>query len=92
MIGMTPGQDPAEHERAHELSDNQRRRRLVGGAADADDEEAEAGAGQRCTGEVEGMFGARRLRQRLHADQQCNDAERQVDREQPGPGPESEDA
>jgi hypothetical protein len=55
----------------------------VGGAADADDEQAKGAGGQRGAGKIEGVGGARRRRQRLEADPKRDQAEGNIDGEQP---------
>lgn len=55
------------------------------GAADAGDEQAEADGGEKRADEIKAMIGARRLRQHRKADADCDEAERDVDGEQPRP-------
>ena len=86
------GQDPAEQDGAHEFGGYQSGRGLVRGAADSDDEEAEATCGQRGVEKIEPVRRARRARQRLQADPYREHAEREVDREQPWPWPQRQDA
>jgi hypothetical protein len=64
----------------------------VGGAADADDEETEAACCQQRAEEIEGVHGPGRRRQGFQADAHRDQAEGNVDREQPGPRANSQDA
>ena len=54
-------------------------------AADADEEEAEAACGQGRARKIERVLCARRFRQGLQADPDCDHAEGNIDREQPRP-------
>ena len=82
---MPAGHQPAEQQSRAERQPDQEQRGLMRRAADADEEEAEATRGQGGARKIERMLCARRLRQRLQADPDGNRAERNVDREQPGP-------
>ena len=64
----------------------------MSGAADPDNEEAETGSSHCRAEEIEGMFRTRRRRQCLEPDRQRNQAERKIDREQPRPRTDSENA
>jgi hypothetical protein len=56
-------------------------------AADADNEEAEAGGRECRADEIEGVDGPRCRRQGFQPDCQRDQAERKIDGKQPGPGP-----
>ncbi|MGY4458872.1 hypothetical protein ACVWYI_002832 [Bradyrhizobium sp. LB13.1] len=82
---MAARQDEAEHERRDQLDAHDHRREIMRGAADARDEQAEAGRRQDRAEKVKAVIGARRLRQHRKADADRDEAERDVDGEQPRP-------
>ena len=61
------------------------------GTADAENEKTKTDRCQTCTGKIERTHGARRIRQRLHADTHRNQPKGNVDREQPRPGSQRQD-
>ena len=92
MIRLPAQQPCAEDHRPDKLNSDNAHWRLVGGAADSENKETEADRRQQRTGKVEGVGRARRLRQRLDADQHRSHTEWNVDREQPRPRCDRQDA
>jgi hypothetical protein len=62
------------------------------GTSDPENKQSETTRGQQCCEKVERVRGARRMRQGFQADQNSDQAEWNVDGEQPGPGPDSQNA
>lgn len=91
MIGVTPRQDKAERERRDQLDGHDYRRQIMRGAADARDEQPEAEGREKRAEEIKAVIGARRLRQHCKADAGRDEAERDVDGEQPRPRTDRED-
>ena len=85
MVRMPAGHQPAEQHGAGKLQSDQDRRSLMRSATDADEEEAEAARGQGRARKIERVRCARRLRQGLQADPDCDRAEGNIDRKQPRP-------
>ncbi len=92
MVGVPPHRQPAQHKCRAEFGDDHSDMDVMRRAADADHEQAERAAGQRRADEVEAMGGPRRLRHRLQSDRNRQHADRNVDRKQPRPGAERQDA
>ena len=85
VTGLTAQQQCAEDHSTNQFRNYDTGCGAVRGAADSEDEKAEADSGQQCAGNIEGMAGARCLWQGPHTDQQRGETERNVDREQPWP-------
>jgi hypothetical protein len=83
---MPAHQQRAEHDRGGEFDRHQTGRCFMRGAADAADKETETARRQYGAGKIEGVHSPRRMRQGLQADGDGDQAEGNVDREQPGPG------
>src|SRR5216684_634749 len=87
MIRLSSDQNPAKQRGGGKFDQHKSRRRVMRSTSDPQNEKAETTRGQQRAGKIEGMRCPRGTRQRLQADQDRDKPERNVDAEQPAPGP-----
>ena len=91
MAGLAAQQQPAEQQAGQQFGDHDNGRGLVRRAAEAEYQQSQTARRQHRPRNIEGMLGPRRFRQRLQADGDGQQAEWQVDGEQPRPGRDRQD-